>query len=754
MRIQSINTSLFRLTRVIQVALWGCGLLLIGTVFYVGQLANQSAIDREQQLVRNALDYSINSRLSKMRGVAWWNEGARRISIDRDAAWATEQVAAWLMEPQGLDEVYVFDGDDRPLIATVDGQNPGLEEQVALRRPLIQPIIEEIRGRAPLTRPDRLERFAAEQRNDADLISARLSRWAGRIMSRDGRPVAVVGMNIVPSTDAFPTPGRPAPILITITPLNEQMIRQIGAFLLLNDLRWTPTVLPGASASRGFTTDDGRALGYLSWTGRQPGSTILHVILPLVCFAIILIWAFSTVILRRLWRASRALAESESKARHQALHDPLSDLPNRRHFTEALHDIVGRGHNHQEGRHQLLLAYIDVDRFKDVNDAIGHDAGDQLVTEVGRRLKALAGPEDVLARLGGDEFAILRMMVPGERPERLGDAIMSAFHRPFSIGDARLEVSASVGLAAMPQAEADADRLLQDADISLYRAKDRGRGCYVLFADDMANEVKRRHQIVTDLRGAIGTNQIHIEYQPIVNVRTNLITAVEALVRWRHPQIGAIGPGQFIPVAEQCGMMIGLGNQLLDAIFRDAAYLPDIEVALNLSPVQLRQGDLPAHLSGLAQRYGVDPRRIVIEVTESTLIDADEAVSRTFDSIRRLGFKMALDDFGTGYSSMSYLHRFDFDKIKIDRSFVGGAGAAKLVPIIQAIVHIGRGFHMETIAEGIEVPGELALLKTLGVSSAQGFLFSPPLALANVIDFIRDNRTRRPDPDGDRLFAV
>jgi diguanylate cyclase (GGDEF)-like protein len=605
-------------------------------------------------------------------------------------------------------------------------------------------MLQEIRSGKPrpYLRRDRL--FGLNQQRYSMLRGARYAHWAGNILS-DGNGAAVVSiMTIVPTVNLKLLIPRPY-LIVSVVRLDDKTFDLIGRSLQLKNLQLMPASAQGKDLVP-LVSDDEKVVGAIEWDVKKPGQLLLTRILPVFAALLIVAAVYTMMIFRRLNDAYAKLRDQEASARFMAMHDSLSQLPNRRNFIQTLRTklgLLGR----QNSPNRIIVAYLDVDRFKDVNDAIGHGAGDSLIIQIGPRLKDLLRPRDMLARLGGDEFAVMREIVPGEDPGKLGDTIMSAFKRPFDVGNQQIEVTASVGIAIAAAGESDPDRVVQDADISLYRAKDLGRNRYALFESSMADEVRSRHETETDLRAAIGTNQILMYYQPVISVRTGQVTSVEALVRWRHPKKGLIEPGRFISLAEQGGLMVPLGDHILEQVFRDAHRFPNVDIAINLSPIQLRQRHLPERLDQLARLFSVDPRRIVLEVTESMLIDADGATERCFDDIRKLGFRMALDDFGTGYSSLGYLHRFEFSKIKIDRSFVSSGSLDRLRPIIEAIVHIGRGLRMDIVAEGVESGAELAMIQALGCTEAQGYWISRPLPLEEIITFIavpRDGPDRQP----------
>ena len=437
------------------------------------------------------------------------------------------------------------------------------------------------------------------------------------------------------------------------------------------------------------------------------------------------------------------MAEREAEAGHEAKHDALSGLPNRVHMVERIDGFL---HGRLLATHdnRAVAAYIDIDRFKDINDTLGHQAGDQLIKLVAQRLKGCLRPNDFLSRFGGDEFVILCAPAGHEASASLANRVAQAFASPFVVHGQSIRVTASVGIALAPDNGQTADVLMRHADIALYEAKDRGRDCAVLFSEDMAQQVERRRAIELDLRSAIEADMLCLHYQPIVSCESGKIVGVEALLRWRHPVHGEMSPADFIPIAENAGLLPSLGEWVLSHAMRDSRRWPDLEVAVNLSPVQFRHVDLESSLRRLIATYGIDPGRFVLELTEGVLLETTEHTNSILDLLRSIGFKTALDDFGTGYSSLAYLCNFKFDKIKIDRSFVSRVSRVDISrTIVQSVVSIGRGLGMDIVAEGVETEFEAVTMSKLGCTELQGYYFSKPLAADGMAQYLRSFQPKR-----------
>jgi diguanylate cyclase (GGDEF)-like protein len=423
---------------------------------------------------------------------------------------------------------------------------------------------------------------------------------------------------------------------------------------------------------------------------------------------------------------------AEERIKHLAHYDALTDLPNRALFHERLIRELARI---PEGE-QLAVLYIDIDEFKSVNDTLGHQIGDELLKSVAVSLgRCVRGADDFVARLGGDEFAIVQSAVksPTEVID-LVDRVFNAIREPFECLGHQVTTDASIGIALAPQQGVDLDQILKNADLAMYAAKSAGRRTYRFFEPDMDAQVKARRKLEIDLRQAIADGALEVYYQPCVSLGDNKITGCEALLRWRHTERGMISPAEFIPIAEETGLIDQLGEWVLTTACAEAATWPDdIKLAVNVSPVQFKSGTLALKIVAALAASGLPANRLELEITEAVLIRDDGAALAILHQLRAIGVRIALDDFGTGYSSLSYLQRFPFDKIKIDRCFVndiaepGGSSC-----IVQAVVNIAAARHMMTTAEGVETQQQHELLRALGCAEMQGHLFSPAKPAAEI----------------------
>jgi diguanylate cyclase (GGDEF)-like protein len=425
---------------------------------------------------------------------------------------------------------------------------------------------------------------------------------------------------------------------------------------------------------------------------------------------------------------------TEAEITHLAHYDGLTDLANRTLFLQCL----SRAMSECRSGAQFALYLLDIDRFKDVNDSLGHLAGDALLQEIAGRLRACLTESDAVARLGGDEFAVLRRLEGGAgevEALQLADRLLRVISQPVDIYGDELIVETSIGVVLAPEHGIVADELLKKADLALYRAKSSGRNTRRLFAVEMEVEAQARLTLAMELRNALARGDFELHYQPIVAIESNTIVAMEALLRWPHPQRGMIPPGDFIPLAEDTGLINPLGEWVLRRACRDAAAWPaHVKVSINLSPVQFERGDLVTAVVGALSQAQLSADRLELEVTESLLLHHNDETLGILHRLQELGAAIALDDFGTGYSSLSYLQRFPFDKIKIDRTFVAElTQRPDCLAIVSAVTGLARCLDMATTAEGVETAEQLALLRAAGCREAQGFLLGRPQPVGEIV---------------------
>jgi len=475
---------------------------------------------------------------------------------------------------------------------------------------------------------------------------------------------------------------------------------------------------------------------FLSWVPERAGDVLMRriafaAIPPLsITLLLFLLVVFNTR------RVAQELAESQARTESLAGRDPLSGLANRLLFGQTLDAALNAlpsspGEGKERG---FSLMFLDLDRFKDVNDAHGHQAGDELIKQVAGRLLTILRVKDTLARFGGDEFAILQTDVSSDEDARsLAGRILHTLSEPFELYGNTVNVGVSIGIAIAPRDAADRETLMRMADTALYEAKSEGRNRSAFFHQEMDEALQMRKVVADDLRRAIAENELTIHYQPIYSADGSRVVSLEALVRWPHPTKGMIPPDKFIPLAEQSGLVIPLGEWVVRRVCHDGMRWPGIRIAVNVSPIQFRQRDFVDSVIDVVADAGFDPKRLELELTEGVVVEDADAAEVAMRRLRDHGFPLALDDFGTGYSSPIYLRRFAFDKIKIDRSFLESLdGAGESAILVHSIVHLGRALGLKVTAEGVETKEQHRFLQALGCHEMQGFLFSRPVCAQEV----------------------
>ena len=432
--------------------------------------------------------------------------------------------------------------------------------------------------------------------------------------------------------------------------------------------------------------------------------------------------------------------QAEAYITKLASEDPLTSLHNRRVFRAKMQELCERS-----SRSRFAILFMDMDRFKVVNDTLGHRTGDQLLIHVAKRLQSVLDDSIVLARLGGDEFAILLPAIgSSSEVEAVAQRMIDAVAEPFSIDRNSISTSMSIGIAIGPDHGTTADALLVAADLALYSVKVGTRGTYRIFEKRMNDDVNNRREIELQLREALTSGGLDVHYQPIIDLRSHSITGFEALMRWPHPTKGMVSPAKFIPVAEECGLIVALGEWILMEACRKAKHWPvDMKVSVNVSPIQLAKSDIVAMIESVLAATGLEPHRLVLECTETVFMENSEKMLSTLHKLKEIGVQIALDDFGTGYSSLSYLRSFPFDTVKIDRSFVSDlSGSTCGSVIVQAIILIADSLGIKTVAEGIETEQQLQALKLLGCNEVQGYLLGRPAPAQEIGKLIEQRSVR------------
>lgn len=448
----------------------------------------------------------------------------------------------------------------------------------------------------------------------------------------------------------------------------------------------------------------------------------------------------------------RELRSKQNRLDYLAHHDTLTGLPNRLLFHDRLHHAITKARRTQN---TVALLFLDLDRFKNINDSLGHESGDRLLQQVAERLTDIMRESDTLARLGGDEFVIaLEQNTASHEIITVAQKILETLSTAYHINKQELYITVSIGISLFPANGLTAETLMKNADVAMYRAKDKGRNTFQFFTEDMNKRAKESLFLENNLRKAIDNQELVLYYQPQVEIISGKITGMEALVRWHHPKLGIIPPSKFIPMAEETGLIIPLGKWVLNAACQQTLKWQQVgcypgKVAVNISPRQLRQSDLAKTVAQALADSGLDAKWLELEITENVLVDDLTPTIAVMEELNAMGVSLAIDDFGTGYSSLNYLHRFPLSKLKIDQSFVQSIGEPMgKYAIVEAIIALARALDLEVIAEGIENRAHIAFLLNHGCRYGQGFYFSKPLPKKTFEQFLLRAQTQKfPNPE-------
>jgi diguanylate cyclase (GGDEF)-like protein len=673
------------------------------------------ATQREQALVSNG----IEGRIAEVGGIvvpqAVWGEAVRKLDHGFDKTWAQTYVLSFLADTGGFDSIHIVDAQNRFLIGQIDGRPASAAEYRAVATQA-QAVISQIR--------------AAEDRR----VSLNTTRnhfdkspvQASALVAIGQKNYILTATRVQPDDTDHQLRGPHGPVILAAIRIDEAFLGQFAERYLLRDLAVHDASTPALDglAVAPLIDDNGRTIGHLSWYPQNPGAALFTKLAPGLAIMAVLILALAVRLIGQSHRNAQNLIASEARAAHLAYHDSLTGLANRVQFNDQLHRALRQ---QQRGGNLVTVLCIDLDRFKEVNDAFGHGVGDLLLKEAARRMTSQCRAEDFLARLSGDEFAIIKRGGTASDAFALAERVTQEVCRPFLSGATQLHVGCSIGIAVSSTAGLDSAELLRQADIALYRAKGSGRGGYCFFETEMDVATKSRAAVAADLREAIGRGELRLAYQPQSDMHGNL-TGLEALLRWYHPVRGEVGPSYFIPIAEQSGLIKQLGRFALRQAFIDSKRWPRLTVSINISANQIRDEKFVAELAALIDEHEIDPARFDLEITEGILLDDEPEIKERLSQIRRMGIGLALDDFGTGYSSLSYLHRYPITKIKIDRSFVANLGIEpQASAVVDAIVRLARALHLQVIAEGVESASQLNQLIASGCNQIQGYLLSEPV---------------------------
>jgi diguanylate cyclase (GGDEF)-like protein len=730
------------------------GLVLFGVWTLWGSATRSDAASRDRQVreVRLAIGATLDELAQSQAGVAIWDPALAEVrKREPNLDWLDQNVGTWLNYVFSHELDIILDGQDRPVYAMEGGIRvaPTAYERIEKG---VAPLARAVRERSggPANPHERLPNRKLHPHSTVRTSPSALH--ATDLVRIDGNAAAASVMRMVPSSYERGSARGEEPLLISVRYLNTVLMHDLQEERGIVGARVTnaPARRSSAEHSVELFSSRGQRVGYFTWRPEMAGKTILHSVLLQGGIAVAALLALLAALIvgvgrlmsrdarsiQRLEEARLELQASEAQALYLANHDSLTALPNRAAFSKFVDEAIAKG----SADTLLGLMLIDLDRFKLVNDTLGHLAGDQLIRAVALRLVTCVGDHNVVARLGGDEFAICMVDCSDTSDlTKAAQAILGELRQPFEILGSSVHVGGSIGIAVYPSQGSDRTELLRKADIAMYRAKEGGRDGYRFFTPEMDESIVSRRIIEHDLRAALHSGgELFVAYQPKISATGKRVIGLEALVRWQHPTRGQLPPDAFISVAEECGLIDVLGEWVLGEACRVARRWPGLSMAVNLSPIQLRAPHLSRSIRSIVLDAGVKPEQIELEVTEGILVEDDEVVKAALKDLRACGFRIALDDFGTGYSSLSYLKKFKIDRIKIDKSFINRLGHdSEAIAIVQAVIALGHAMALSVTAEGVETGEQERLLQDAGCNELQGFLFSKALVEQDLGAFFR-----------------
>ncbi len=714
---QRIGNDVYR--PVILLALSVVAVLALVTTVMVSQV---DAMSRrlQQQVALQAYTNRFGEYAAVVQPRIGSDVAVRHLAIRFDAEWAEHDLAQYFHDRNGIARLFVLDADDRLMFAARDGvRAPG-----TLYRPLASAVADIL----PRLRAAEAARDKLSSSRDFHL-SMNHPVQAGNVAIDQGQTYILTATLVQPDFGRALPPGRRAPVVITALPFDDRMLARFGAHHLAVDLKVdrnfaetsTRAVLPLRDAR-------GRAIAALSWTPRRPGSELFARLEWPIAAMLLILAMLGWSLVRQTTSYAKGLIRSEARARHLAFHDTLTQLPNRALMFERLHQMRALA---RRSPLDIAVHCLDLDRFKEVNDTLGHPAGDALIRATAGRLAGLLRETDTVARLGGDEFVILQPHTTATGASYLAERIIAAFRQPFDIDGTMVEIGCSIGITLIVDPEILDSEVLRQADLALYSSKEAGRNRATFFEPEMDAALRLRRQMETDLREALASDRLHMVYQPQVDADRNIV-GIEALVRWNHPEKGMIPPNVFVVLAEDSGLIGQLGEFTVRRVFEETGHWRGVPVAINVSALQLRAPGFMAMITRLVAEHAILPANYEFEITETVLLGDDAATRDNIAVLKQEGFAIALDDFGTGYSSLSSLQRFAIDKIKIDRAFVRNLDGddTDAITLVDAIIKLARALKLEVIAEGVETERQRQRLIACGCTRFQGFLFARPISVA------------------------
>jgi diguanylate cyclase (GGDEF)-like protein len=688
---------------------------------------DSTAQNRQRHTIEQALDQHGASLSRELRVQTIWSDAHDRTRAI-DTEWMRNNYGVYLSDLFGYDRIFVVDRNNAPVFSFIPGQRAKPSDYEPLGGE-ISDLIAAVR--APESAPPEYKVAAsAIQLGSAQTVT---HYSIADVRSVAGHPSAVVVSTIQPDSGFQGEIAGMPMLLVAVEYLDRNFTHELGNTFGFNDLQWVQ------KPSENDVSDTVRALngapvGILAWQRDRPGLEFVQRVAPGLCLALMLFIAFSYALVKWGERQASRLVDSEAAARKAARTDPLSQLPNRVGLREAFPVALEASKNSGA---PLAVFAADINRFKDINDDFGPAVGDAVLLGISKRLRESLPENAVISRPDGDEFVAIVPDVDETAAAELAADLATRLAEPFEFdGGKRVVTDTAIGYALAPRDGEAGDELLRRAELATEKAKATDERI-VAFAPEMDLELSYRRSLESALRAAVAKQEIEVLYQPLMDSAGRRVVGVEALARWTDPILGHVSPDIFIPLAEETGLIQEIGDYVLRRATRDGLSWPGVNVAVNVSASQIHHGDVVEVVRDVLQENRFPPQRLEIEITESVLLTDEKRANEQIRGLQSLGVRVALDDFGTGYSSLQYLRHFGFDKLKIDRSFIDGAGAPLDSSIVLAsIIKLGHDLKLVITAEGVETPEQQAWLQASGCHQLQGYLFSRPLTSAQVSAFI------------------
>ncbi len=686
--------------------------LVTTIVEWSAQRSDEISKSRQLRMAASALDREIQKIPYDQESVAVWDDSVKNVRNSFDERWVDINLGVWMSTYFKHDRSYILDAGNRVLYTMADGKqikldaNPLAPEIVKLVRDLRQQI-----GRGAL---DLFENGTERIPRSVDLAVV------------DGHPSVISVMPLVPDSTAISQARGTECLIVSVRFLDTTFTVNLQDKYLLTGARFSRTGdIKSTEMSYPVVAKDKTAIGNLVWTPELPGRLILRDVAPFLALGLGAVSLAMFFVIRRLRNAFVALIASEEQSRHLAYHDALTGLPNRAFFVEKLNKALSDLRDHGGS---LAVLFLDLDRFKQVNDTLGHAIGDELISHLAQRFSEALSTNSFIARMGGDEFAILKTDL--STPDELRgtcESLLTVAAESFDTLGKKAMVGLSIGVTIAPKDGLDRSELLRKADIALYQAKLKGGQQFQFFSEDMSKRLIARQELEADLRCALEKGgELELVYQPVYTSKHLRICSAESLVRWNHPRKGLVAPLAFIDIAEESGLIDQLGAWVLRESCRAAREWDIDSVAVNVSPLQLSHPGFPELVFSILQETGLPSHKLELEITETALLDGSNALGKkALRTLREAGVRIALDDFGTGYSSLNNLIALEVDRVKIDRSFVQATSSRS---VIWAIINMAHAIGLEVTAEGVETDDQKDFLIAIGCNHLQGFNLSKPIS--------------------------